>query len=171
MSAAGRSGRGRAGDSATSARRGRRRRGHGGEAAEGGSERWLVTYADVLTLLLVLFIVLFSISVVNTGKFMSLKTSLSSAFGGGRPSVLSGGSGLKENDSEAQGMQLVLPGSTVAGADGTAMRKESTPASSTTKPRYPAAVEKEGRDFTTIERAIRAAAIRRGIGGAVRFSI
>src|SRR3954454_14815795 len=109
MSAAGRSGRGRAGDSATSARRGRRRRGHGGESAEGGSERWLVTYADVLTLLLVLFIVLFSISVVNTSKFISLRSSLSSAFGDGQKSVLDVGNGLNDNDAEGQGQQLVMP--------------------------------------------------------------
>src|SRR3954454_1221095 len=147
MSAAGRSGRGRAGDSATSARRGRRRRGHGGESAEGGSERWLVTYADALTLLLVLFIVLFSISVVNTGKFMSLKTSLSSAFGDGGQSVLNGGNGLKENDADAQGMQLVMPGVTGPAASAAAAPKGTVAADSTTKPRYSAAVEKEVHDF------------------------
>ena len=48
----------------------RRSKGHGGGHEEGGSERWLVTYADMLTLLLVLFIVLFPISVVNTSKFI-----------------------------------------------------------------------------------------------------
>ena len=58
----------------------RRRVAHAEGHEEGGSERWLVTYADMLTLLLVLFIVLFSISVVNTSKFISLKTSLASAY-------------------------------------------------------------------------------------------
>lgn len=57
-------------------------------------ERWLITYADVLTLMFVLFMVLFSISVVNTGKFEELKKSLSSS--------LSGGVG--------EGSQGVLPG-------------------------------------------------------------
>lgn len=55
-------------------------------------ERWLITYADVLTLMFVLFMVLFSISVVNTSKFEILKESLSDAFNGGisggGPSVL-----------------------------------------------------------------------------------
>src|SRR3954454_25074110 len=149
MSAAGRSGRGRAGDSATSARRGRRRRGHGGESAEGGSERWLVTYADALTLLLVLFIVLFSISVVNTGKYQSLKTSLSSAFGDGGQSVLNGGNGLKENDADSEGMQLVMPG--VNGAPTVSPAPQApAPAAGTTKPRYSAAVEKEVHNFTAL---------------------
>jgi chemotaxis protein MotB len=51
-------------------------------------ERWLITYADVLTLLFVLFMVLFSISVVNDGKFRILRDSLSQSFSGG---IISGG--------------------------------------------------------------------------------
>jgi chemotaxis protein MotB len=57
-------------------------------------ERWLITYADVLTLMFVLFMVLFSISVVNTGKFeelkQSLSSSLSSGVGSGAEQVLPG---------------------------------------------------------------------------------
>lgn len=61
-------------------------------------ERWLVTYADMLTLMFVLFMVLFSISVVNTGKFEQLKESLSKAFS---PGIFSGGqSVLKEGPTE-----------------------------------------------------------------------
>src|SRR3954447_10549598 len=156
MSAAGRPGRGRAGDSATSARRGRRRRGHGGGHEEGGADRWLVTYADVLTLLLVLFIVLFSISVVNTGKYQSLKTSLSSAFGDGAPRVLHGGNGLKGKNADSEGMQLVMPGVNGAPTSSSAPQAP-VPAAGTTKPRYSAAVEKEVRDFNAIKRAIHAA--------------
>jgi len=51
-------------------------------------ERWLVTYADVLTLMFVLFMVLFSISVVNTSKFDLLKQTLQDAFTSG---LVSGG--------------------------------------------------------------------------------
>ena len=46
-------------------------------------ERWLITYADVLTLMYVLFMVLFSISVVNTSRFELLKQSLTDAFNSG----------------------------------------------------------------------------------------
>src|SRR5690242_5883703 len=88
----------------------RRRHGAAHEEHPEGSERWLVTYADVLTLLLVLFIVLFSVSVVNTSKFISLKTSLASVFGNGIKGVMSGGNGLLENDAEGSGQQLVMPG-------------------------------------------------------------
>ncbi|MGD9570754.1 MAG: OmpA family protein [Thermoleophilia bacterium] len=60
-------------------------------------ERWLITYADVLTLMFVLFMVLFSISVVNTSKFEILKESLQDAFNSGLtsggPSVLTSSAG------------------------------------------------------------------------------
>lgn len=74
----------------------RRRRGGGHE--EMGLERWLLTYADMITLLLALFIVLWSISSVNISKFDMLKTALHQAFSGkvvnGNVSILSGGSSL-----------------------------------------------------------------------------
>src|SRR5689334_5449749 len=44
-------------------------------------ERWLVSYADMMTLLMVLFIVMFAISQVDSKKFMALKTGLAAGFG------------------------------------------------------------------------------------------
>jgi chemotaxis protein MotB len=58
-------------------------------------ERWLLTYSDMITLLMSLFLVLWAISSVNISKFDQLKVSLHSAFSGkvlpGSPSVLTGG--------------------------------------------------------------------------------
>jgi chemotaxis protein MotB len=45
-------------------------------------ERWLLTYSDMITLLMALFIVMWSISSVNISKFDELKASLQSAFSG-----------------------------------------------------------------------------------------
>jgi chemotaxis protein MotB len=45
-------------------------------------ERWLLTYSDMITLLMALFIVMWSISSVNISKFDQLKASLKSAFSG-----------------------------------------------------------------------------------------
>jgi chemotaxis protein MotB len=52
---------------------------HGGEAEheEGSSERWLLTYADMITLLLVLFIVLFALSKINEAKYRQFTQSVS----------------------------------------------------------------------------------------------
>ena len=54
-------------------------------------ERWLISYADMVTLLFCLFLVLFSISVVNTTKFELLKETLHSAFSSG---VVDGGASV-----------------------------------------------------------------------------
>ncbi|QBX55232.1 flagellar motor protein MotB [Nocardioides seonyuensis] len=44
-------------------------------------ERWLVTYADMVTLLMVLFIVMFAMSAVDEKKFNELKSGLAAGFG------------------------------------------------------------------------------------------
>src|SRR3954449_8735015 len=44
-------------------------------------ERWLVSYADMVTLLMCLFIVLFAMSQVDRAKFAALASGLSASFG------------------------------------------------------------------------------------------
>ncbi|MFY0407021.1 flagellar motor protein MotB [Solicola sp. PLA-1-18] len=44
-------------------------------------ERWLISYADMITLLMVLFVVMFAISQVDQKKFDELKTGTTSGFG------------------------------------------------------------------------------------------
>lgn len=46
-----------------------------------GAERYLLTYADLMNLLLIFFIVLYSMSQVDSQKFQQLSTSLRSVFG------------------------------------------------------------------------------------------
>ena len=72
--------------SAGAARARQRRRRSDGRAARGAraprrrehenEERWLLTYADMITLLMALFMVLFSISSVNISKYKTLQQSL-----------------------------------------------------------------------------------------------
>lgn len=50
------------------------------EHGEGGSERWLLTYSDMITLLLALFAVLYAISSVDAKKFKQVSEGLESAF-------------------------------------------------------------------------------------------
>ncbi len=78
--------------------------GHGKRGRRGGAveheneERWLLTYADMLTLLFALFMVLFSISSVNISKYQVLQQSLKAAFSG---SVLPGGRSIMQSGSES----------------------------------------------------------------------
>jgi chemotaxis protein MotB len=74
----------------------RRRRGHEGEPEN--EERWLLTYADMLTLMFALFMVLYSISSVNISKYQTLQQSLKAAFSG---SILSGGRAIMQSGSES----------------------------------------------------------------------
>ena len=61
---------------------GRRRKGNGGHHEEHENhERWLVTYADMITLLMVLFIVLFAMSSLDSKKFAQLASGLAASFG------------------------------------------------------------------------------------------
>jgi chemotaxis protein MotB len=45
-------------------------------------ERWLISYADFITLLFAFFVVMYAVSVVNVGKYKVLSDALGNAFGG-----------------------------------------------------------------------------------------
>lgn len=78
----------------------RRRRKHEEHEEHENHERWLVTYADMLTLLMVLFIVMFAMSQVDQGKYEALRSSLSVGFGG-EPTITSGGAGVLQDQEKA----------------------------------------------------------------------
>lgn len=50
---------------------------------KGNHERWLITYSDMITLLLIFFIVLYTLSRIDVKKFQYLSASLSKAMGAG----------------------------------------------------------------------------------------
>jgi chemotaxis protein MotB len=75
---------------------GRRKKGGGG-GHEGPDERWLLTYADMITLLMALFMVMFSIANVNKSKLESLSQSLQEAFSG---KILPGGKSIQQNGAQ-----------------------------------------------------------------------
>ena len=62
-----------------------RRRRH--EEEHDNHERWLVSYADFITLLFAFFVVMYAISSVNEGKYRVLSNAITTAFGKG-PSLL-----------------------------------------------------------------------------------
>src|SRR5215208_6312688 len=79
-----------------SARR-HKRGGHHEEEEHENEERWLVSFADMMTLLFCLFMVLFAISSVNTSKFEALQKALQDAFSG---KILSGGKAVVETGND-----------------------------------------------------------------------
>lgn len=81
-----------------------RKKGHA-EAHE-NHERWLITYADLITLLMVFFVVMFAMSRADTAKFSKLSAALQQAF---RVDVLRGNNPTSLNgDDGATALSTVL---------------------------------------------------------------
>jgi chemotaxis protein MotB len=58
------------------------------EEKHGSDERWLITYADLITLLMIFFVVMYSFSVVDAKKFEQVAASLTSVLNGRSPEIL-----------------------------------------------------------------------------------
>src|SRR6476659_1315963 len=75
-------------------------------------ERWLLTYADMITLLMALFMVMFAMSEVSKTKFQILKVTLHQTFSS---AVFDGGSSIL--DRGAMKSRQTLPNSELSGQD------------------------------------------------------
>ena len=84
---------------------GRKRKGH--EEEHENSERWLVTYADMLTVLMALFIVMFALSVADKTKFEKFAAGMNGDLGNGA-SLLDGGPGLQQAGSTTVDLQSAI---------------------------------------------------------------
>ena len=91
---------------------GRRRRGEEHEEHV-NHERWLVSYSDMMTVLMALFLVMYAIGQVDAGKFEALKSSLARGFGHTGDVVLVGGTGVMDASSDLVAVPDV--GSTLTG--------------------------------------------------------
>jgi len=87
-------------------------------------ERWLVSYSDMITVLMALFIVLFAISQVDVAKYAQLRDSLAAGFAdvAPRPSVLDGTNGAldggqTDTSSDVDGIEQADAGLGLQGAD------------------------------------------------------
>lgn len=85
------------------------KKGHGGGGGGGGHDaggglRWLLTYADMITLLLALFIYLYSVSEVNEAKMAAFTAAFSEAFGIGSIPVKEGSPGANPTQGFQRGL-------------------------------------------------------------------
>lgn len=143
--------------------RGRRR--HGGEEEE-SSERWLLTYADMITLLMALFMVLFSISSVNVSKFRTLQQSLKDAFSG---QILPGGRSLEKTGTTESASHVPNP---TAATTIMPFSLEPKPSNLRTTPGgAQAAAQQEQADFQHLKREIEAYAHEHGLSSYVQAVI
>src|SRR4051794_5200568 len=144
----------------------RHKRGGHHEEEHENEERWLVSFADMMTLLFCLFMVLFAISSVNTSKFEELQKSLHDAFSG---AILSGGksmmnSGSADTDNaKMSSPQPPLPSLRPLTALNTASAKNAAEAAKK--------AQQEEQDFRALKRRIDAAAKEAGLQGKVNVTV
>lgn len=158
--------------------RGRRR---GEEEEHVNHERWLISYSDMITVLMALFIVLFAISQVDQQKYIALRDSLSAGFMDTTtsPSVLDGSDGTLDGQSVhpdevtsagTAGMVNAENGLGLEAADpmnGT----PSSPAQPSVDPAVLAAAQAEAAHLQDLRDHIAAALAASGLDGSVRFRI
>jgi chemotaxis protein MotB len=153
-------------------------RGHGGRrgghAEHESEERWLLTYADMITLLMALFMVLFSISSINISKDHTLQKSLKAAFSG---EILPGGKAIAQQGSTANAsqtpasveLQAIEPVST----EGSASLQNSTAhgTSSSAAAAQSAAAQRQAAEFQHIKEQLEAYARAHGFAKSVTATI
>lgn len=153
----------------------RRNRRGGHEEEHENAERWLVTYADLITLLMVLFIVLFSISQVDQRKFDALRAGMAAGFGQtsavltGSPSVM-----LDPGNRAIQPFVAQGHGEGAEQADPQVQeaveRAVSTSAQQANERRYAEAAAEVAR-LADVERRLRAALQQHGLEADIRTAI
>jgi chemotaxis protein MotB len=153
--------------SAGSAKKGRKHE----EEEHVNHERWMVSYADMLTLLMVLFIVLFAISQVDQKKFDQLKNGLAGGFGA--PSVTMGGTGPVSDSGESPGSLAVGPPQNLIPAvpSQTKVDEAARAADRARQQELTRAAEKEAQDLIKLREKMRAALKKQGLQDSVKFEI
>jgi chemotaxis protein MotB len=129
------------------------------------SERWLVSFADMMTLLFALFMVLFSISSVNTSKFTALQKALQDAFSG---RVLSGGKSIMQTGSDTQPKMAAAEPPLASLQPLNAMATRDSPDQARAKA---AAAQLEQKDFEALKHRIQALAREQGVQRRVSVTI
>ena len=161
---------------------GRKRRGHSAEHEN--DERWLLTYADMITLLMALFMVLFSISSVNISKYRTLQMALKAAFSG---DILPGGKSIEQPGASANSSRApttidtpaivrLTPNVTselehVSGGQSSGSQASAQSAATSAASVQVSAAQQEQASFEALQRELKAYAAKHGFSKAVNVTI
>jgi chemotaxis protein MotB len=158
----------------------RRKGGHEEHEEHVNHERWLVSYADMLTLLFVLFVVLFSMSSVDQKKFAELAAGLSAGFGA-QSVTFQGSASTLDGSGNATQFIPIDPGANPGdGGSGTAnmsaKQKQAVEAAVRAESRAKAstnaqAAAKEAQDLKKVEQQISDSLAKSKLLGDVKFTI
>ncbi|MEV4274384.1 flagellar motor protein MotB [Actinoplanes xinjiangensis] len=159
---------------------GKRKQKHEEHEEHANHERWLVSYADMMTLLFVLFVVLFSMSDVNQKKFAQLAQGLSQGFGSKSAAFSGNYAPLDGASNNAQVVQIdpgSNPGDGTSGTEGlNKKQKEAVERAIKAEDRKQASANaekaaKEAEDLKAIERKIADALAAQKMLGSAKFTI
>jgi chemotaxis protein MotB len=159
---------------------GKRKQRHEEHEEHVNHERWLVSYADMLTLLFVLFVVLFSMSDVNQKKFAQLASGLQQGFGAKSAAFSGNTAPLDGASNNAQVVQIdpgANPGDGASGTEGLNQKqKEAVARAVQAEDRKKASANaqkaaKEAEDLKAIERKIADALAAQKLLGSAKFTI
>jgi chemotaxis protein MotB len=151
--------------------RARGRRGGHGHAGHEDGERWLLTYADMITLLMALFMVLFSISSVNISKYRVLQKALQAAFSG---DPLPGGKSIEQPGASANSSRVPTATDVQAIAPSTprsASSVQKATTASSTAAQSVAAAQQEQSSFEHLKHELDVYATQHGFARDVNTSI
>lgn len=136
----------------------RRRRGgiaHEEDAGHANVERWLLSYADMITLLMALFIVLYAMSQVDQSKFEKFSEGLAEYFG--EPAVVTASDGILEGGKQPlERSASTVSAERLAAAQAVAARE---------------AAVRQREELAAIRDRIHGALAAKGLAGAVQFQI
>ena len=124
-----------------------------------------MSYADMMTLLFCLFMVLFAISSVNTSKFEALQKALQDAFSG---RILSGGKAIMETGSETK---AETPSASPPLPALSPLNSTNATQSANNPDKQLQAAKAEQEDFLKLKRRIDAIAKRDGLQGRVETTV
>lgn len=116
-------------------------------------ERWLLTYADMITLLMVLFIVLFAIGQVDQKKFQELHDGLAKSFG--TATVLDGGAGILQGSTA----QSIAPDQSRQALQALQVQNQAAQNA-----------QRQAADMSRVQQKISAALAAAGLANAVQFT-
>ncbi|WP_433827459.1 flagellar motor protein MotB [Actinoplanes sp. CA-015351] len=159
---------------------GRKKKGHEEHEEHVNHERWLVSYADMLTLLFVLFVVLFSMSSVDQKKFAELAAGLSAGFGADSAAFSGQSAPLDGAANTAQVVQIdpgSNPGDGTSGTEGLNQKqKDAVEAAIKAEDRKKASANaekaaQEAEDLKEVENKISDALAKENLLGNAKFTI
>jgi chemotaxis protein MotB len=137
-------------------------------------ERWLVSYADMMTLLMVLFLVLFAMSQVDVTKFTKLKAGLAAGFGAESVALEGKGTQVEEQEDVTPfdpGSKVGVPADPAGDITDEQLAKAVAAADRAKQSQMAQHAKAEVEKLEEVKRKLEAELAAKGMADAVKFTI